>query len=228
MRAVVMGGTGGIGLATAKRLTEEGIEVTITGRNHARLDELRHRFASAELVDGTDRAAVTAFFERFGAFEHLVLSFSPGQTGRGHIREVPFEHIETAFAGKLFAYVHAIREAHVTGSITLLSGVTARAKVPGSAALAGVNGAIERMVPLLAAELAPIRVNVVSPGVVDTPLWSVLKDDEREARFKSIAASTPAGRVANANDVAKAIRYLVDAEFITGSIMVVDGGFTVA
>jgi NAD(P)-dependent dehydrogenase (short-subunit alcohol dehydrogenase family) len=222
MRAVVMGGTAGIGLAVAEALTEDGIKVTVTGRDPVKLAAADGRFA------GTDREAVAAFFASTGPFEHLVLAFSPGPVGFGPVREIGMADVETAFSGKLFGYLHAIREAQVTETVTMISAASARAALPGTVALAAVNGAIECIVPPLAAELAPVRVNAVSPGVVDTAWWSFVPDDQRQAQFAEWAAGVPAKRVGTPRDVAAAVRYLVTATFVTGSIMPVDGGLPVA
>ncbi|MGH3212220.1 MAG: SDR family oxidoreductase [Trebonia sp.] len=228
MRAVVMGGTAGIGLAVADALTDAGVKVTVTGRDPAKLAALDGRVAAAERLDGTDRAAVAEFFDRHGQFEHLVLAFSPGPVGMGPVREVGMPDIEAAFSGKLFAYLHAIQQAQVTESITMISAASARAALPGTVALAAVNGAIERIVSPLAAELAPVRVNAVSPGIVDTAWWSFLPDDQRQAQFAAAAGSVPAGRIAAPAHVAGAVCYLIGASLVTGSILPVDGGLTVA
>lgn len=228
MRALIMGGTSGIGLATALQLTGAGVDVIVTGRDRSKLARLDGRFAMAERLDGTDRDAVMKFFERLGSFEHLILAFSPGAVGVGPVRETSPEDFETAFTDKLFAYIHAIRHAQVTESITMISAASARAAIPGSVTLAAVNGAIERIVSPLAAELAPVRVNAVSPGIVDTPWWSFLTDEQRQAHFEAAAESVPAGRIGTPADVADAIGYLVHASLITGIILPVDGGFTVA
>jgi NAD(P)-dependent dehydrogenase (short-subunit alcohol dehydrogenase family) len=228
MRAVIMGGTSGIGLATAERLTATGMQVIVTGRDKNRLTAIQGRFSGAEQLDGTDATAVATFFERLGSFEHLVLAFSPGAVGIGPIREIAAEDFVRAFEGKLFAYVAAIRSAQVTASITMISAASARAALAGTAALAAVNGAIERIVPPLAAELAPVRVNAVSPGVIDTPWWSFLPEDQRQAQFSATADSVPAGRIGAPADVADAIEYLTRASLVTGTILPVDGGFTVA
>jgi len=200
----------------------------VTGRDPVKLGRLEGRFAAAERVDGTDRDAVTAFFKQAGPFEHLVLAFSPGAVGLGPIREIGLDAFETAFTGKLFGYVHAIRQAEVTKSITMISAASARAALPGTVTLAAVNGAIERMVPPLAAELAPVRVNAISPGIIDTPWWSFLPEDQRQAQFTAAADSVPAGRIGTAADVAGAVAYLIEASLVTGTILPMDGGFTVA
>ncbi|WP_192756421.1 SDR family oxidoreductase [Actinopolymorpha pittospori] len=128
----------------------------------------------------------------------------------------------------MLAYLFAIQHAQVTGSITLVSAASARAALPGTVTLAAVNGAVERIVPPLAAELAPVRVNAVSPGIIDTPWWSFLPEDQRQAQFAAAAQGLPANRIGRPDDVAQAIRYLVHATFVTGTILPVDGGATVS
>ncbi|MEU6352946.1 SDR family oxidoreductase [Streptomyces sp. NPDC047072] len=228
MRVVIMGGTSGIGLAAAERLTAAGAEVIVTGRDPEKLAAAKDRVAGAEQIDGTSERDVTEFFERTGAIDHLVLAFSPGALGLGSLKDVSLAGIRGAFDGKLFPYLHAIRKADVTGSVTMISAATARAALPGSVALAAVNGAIERIVSPLAAELAPVRVNAVAPGAVDTPWWSFLPAEQRAAQFTALAADLPAQRIGRPDDVANAIAYLIGADYVTGTVLPVDGGFTVA
>jgi NAD(P)-dependent dehydrogenase (short-subunit alcohol dehydrogenase family) len=228
MRAVIMGGTAGIGLATARALAGDGAEVIVTGRDPAKLAAVDPTVATTEHVDGTSESDVAAFFARVGGFEHLVLAFSPGVIGRGPLRETPIADIRAAFDGKLIAYLFAIQQAQVTDSITLISAASARAALPGTVAPAAVNGAIERIISPLAAELAPVRVNSVAPGITDTAMWSFLDDEQRQAHFHRAASGVPAGRIGRPEDVAGAVRYLVGASLVTGTILPVDGGFTVA
>jgi NAD(P)-dependent dehydrogenase (short-subunit alcohol dehydrogenase family) len=110
----------------------------------------------------------------------------------------------------------------------MISAATARAARPGTVVFAAVNGAIERMVSPLAAELAPVRVNAVSPGVVDTPWWSFMPDEVKRERLAGAAAGVPLKRVGVAEDVAEAVDYLINAAFVTATILPVDGGLTVA
>lgn len=226
MRVVIMGGTAGIGLATAELLAADGAEVIVTGRDAERLAAVKDRVAAAEQVDGSREEEVAAFFERLGAFEHLVLAFSPGPVGFGPLRETAAANIRKAVEGKLLPYLLAVRQAQATDSITLISAASARAALPGTAALAAVNGGIERMVPPLAAELAPVRVNAVSPGVIDTGWWSFLPDEQRQAQFTAVAETLPAQRVGRPEDVAQAVRYVIGAGYVTGTVLPVDGGAT--
>jgi NAD(P)-dependent dehydrogenase (short-subunit alcohol dehydrogenase family) len=227
-RVLVMGGTAGIGLATAELLSDDGFAVTVTGRDPGRIARLEGRFAGAVPLDGTDRPAVAAFLRGFGAFEHLVLAFSPGAVGIGPLRTTAFDDVATAVTDKVLPYLWAVQQAEVGESVTMISATGPRAAVPGTVAISAANGAIERLVSPLAMELAPVRVNAVAPGIIDTDWWGFLSDDERRARFAGAAQQVPLGRVGTAADVARAIGYLVHADYVTSTIMPVDGGTTVA
>jgi len=228
MRVVIMGGTVGIGLATAEALYADGAEVIVTGRNPERLAAVKDRVSSAEQVDGTDQAAVTEFFSQVGSFDHLVLAFSPGARGAGPFVQLTSDDVRAAFEGKLFAYLFAIQQAEVADSITMISAASGRAGVPGFVGLAAVNGAIERVVSPLAAELAPVRVNAVAPGVIDTDWWSFLDEATKREQFAVMAEGVPLKATGRPEDVAQAVRYLIGAPFVTGTILPVDGGFTLA
>lgn len=171
-RVVVMGGSSGIGEATAKLFATRGAEVVITGRDQAKLAHAQTATGAskAEVVDGTVPDAVTAFFARLGPFDHLVLSLSGGK-GAGPFGQLDLGELRAGFEAKFWAYVQILQAALPTlrVSATLVSAGSARAALAGTSGLAAINGALEAMVAPLAAELAPIRVNAVSPGVIDTP-----------------------------------------------------------
>jgi NAD(P)-dependent dehydrogenase (short-subunit alcohol dehydrogenase family) len=233
-RVVVIGASAGIGEATARAFVRAGASVVITGRSKERLDAAAERIAAAGLdvreLDATDDAAVREFFGSAAPVDHLVLAASPGAVGGGPFAELDESSLRQAFDGKFFAYMTVLRAAlpamRADGSVTMISAASARAGYPGSSGLAAVNGALEAMVRPLAVELAPLRVNAVSPGVIDTQWWDVLPAEQKTEFFGGVAASSPAGRVGTAEDVADAVVYLSGAGFVTGIVLECAGGST--
>jgi NAD(P)-dependent dehydrogenase (short-subunit alcohol dehydrogenase family) len=230
-RVVIIGASAGIGEAAARDFAAKGAEVTITGRSKERLDQAAQRIGHpvriAEL-DATSREALDAFFAATGTIDHLVLCASPGAVGAGPIATLDEAALRQAFDGKFFAHVKAIQAVlpHLRrdGSVTLVTAASARAAFPGTAGLAAVNGALETIVAPLAVELAPLRVNAVSPGIIDTHWWGAMPEDQRRAYFDSAAAITPARRVGQPEDVAEAITYLAGAGFVSGTVLECTGG----
>jgi NAD(P)-dependent dehydrogenase (short-subunit alcohol dehydrogenase family) len=230
-RVVIIGASAGIGEATAKAFAARGASVIITGRSKERLDQAAQRIGlpvQVAEVDATDRAALDAFFAATGTVDHLALAASPGAVGVGPIAGLDEAALRQAFDGKFFAHVKAIQAAlprlRAGGSVTIISAVSARVGFAGTAALAGVNGALEAIVRPLALELAPTRVNAVSPGVIDTPWWDGMPDDQRRAYFEAAAAVTPVRRVGRPEDVAGAVVYLAGAGFVSGTVLECAGG----
>ena len=230
-RVVIIGASAGIGEAVAKAFAARGAAVTITGRSKERLDQAAQRIGysvRAAEFDATSRGALDAFFATTGTVDHLVLSASPGAVGAGPIASLDESALRQAFDGKFFAHVKAIQAAlpqlRPDGSVILVTAATARAAFAGTAGVAAVNGALETMVAPLAVELAPLRVNAVSPGVIDTHWWNVLPEDQRRAYFDSVAAVTPVRRVGKPEDVADAIVYLAGAGYVTGTVLECTGG----
>jgi NAD(P)-dependent dehydrogenase (short-subunit alcohol dehydrogenase family) len=231
-RVVIIGASAGIGEAAARAFAARGAAVTITGRSKERLDKaaqrIGHPVLAAEL-DATSREALEAFFATTATIDHLVLTASPGAVGVGPVAALDEAALRQAFDGKFFAHVKAIQAAlprlRQDGSVTMVTAASARAAFPGTAGIAAVNGALETIVAPLAVELAPLRVNAVSPGVIDTHWWNAMPEDQRRAYFDSVAAVSPVRRVGKPDDVADAIVYLAGAGFITGIVLECTGGF---
>lgn len=230
-QVVVVGASAGIGEATARAFAAAGADVVIAGRAKDRLDAARERIGfpvDAHQLDATDAAAVAAFFDGLGQISHLVLTASPGAAGAGPFAALEESALRAAFDGKFYAHVKVLQAAvpkmTQDGSITLVSAISARMALLGSAALAAVNGALESMTRPLAVELAPIRVNAVSPGIIDTHWWDALPQPQREATFQAAADSSPVGRIGKPEDVADAVLFLAGQGFMTGTVLEVAGG----
>ena len=136
--------------------------------------------------------------------------------------------VKLGFEEKVYAHFATAQAAlpylNRKSSITLVSAVSAMAAVPGTAGIGAANAAVTALVPILAVELKPIRVNTVSPGVIDTPWWDPFPAEQKEAMFKEFAGKTPAGRVGTPEDVAHAIVFLIENGFVTGQTIITDGG----
>ncbi|MFC5403343.1 SDR family oxidoreductase [Cohnella soli] len=229
-RVIIMGGTSGMGFASAQMLAAGGAKVVITGRDGAKLEEALRQLggnSSGECLDASSPEAVKAFYKRQGAFDHLIISVS-GAKGAGNFRELALDDLRGGFEAKFWPQLTAaqlsLNTISANGSITFITAISARNVSPGISGLAAINAALEAMVPNLALELAPLRVNAVSPGVVNTAWWNWLPAEQRAAVFSTYAENTPVGRVGVPDDIAKAIVYLVDNTFVTGTVLEVDGG----
>ncbi|KLD76915.1 SDR family oxidoreductase [Xanthomonas hyacinthi] len=227
---VIVGGSSGIGFATARQLLALGHKVTITGRNEQQLAVAKDRLSgdlAALVLDAADTARLPGAFARIGAFDHLVLALGSGK-GAGPFASVSLAEVRQGFEEKVFPHFATAQAALPTlrkdGSITFISAVTAQAAMPGTAGIGAANAAVAALVPILAAELRPLRVNGVSPGVIDTPWWDFLTDEQKTSLFADYAAKTPAGRVGQPQDVAQAITFLIANSFIDGHVITCDGG----
>ncbi|MGV9425864.1 SDR family oxidoreductase [Streptomyces sp. NPDC003656] len=227
--ALVVGGTSGIGLATARLLAERGATVHVIGRGKERLDGLAATDPTlvGHRADATDGEQVRAVAAAIGTVDWLVLAASGGQ-GAGPLAELDLAVLRQAFDAKLWAHLATLQAVlpylSPNGSITLLGAISARAAMPGTAGLAAVNGAIEALVRPLAVELAPIRVNAVSPGLVDTPWWDGLPEDARQGYFAQAAAALPVRHVATAEEVGEVVALAATNGNVTGTVLEADGG----
>ena len=221
--SLVVGGTSGIGLATARLLRQRGATVHVVGRTERPVEpELIPHWA-----DGGDPDQMAAVVDKVGRINWLVVALS-GAEGAGPIADLDVATLRRAFDGNFWAHLTTVRAAlprlAPTGSITLIGAISARAAMPGTAGLAAINGAVEAMIKPLAAELAPIRVNGVSPGLVDTPWWSGIPAEQRRFYFEQVAAKLPVRRVATAEDVAEVVALAATNPNLTGTVLEADGG----
>jgi NAD(P)-dependent dehydrogenase (short-subunit alcohol dehydrogenase family) len=227
---VVVGGSSGIGLATARAADELGADVVITGRDEAKLRAAADQLgdgATTTRVDAAEREQVDAFFRGLGALDHLVLAVG-GSAGSGPIASLDLADLRAGFEGKFFPHVSALQLAlpyiGTGGSVTFISAGSAGAPYAGAAGLAAINGALSAMVPALAVELKPLRINAVAPGVIDTPWWHGLPEEDRKAIFKQYGSAAPVGRIGSPDDIAQAVVSVLSNGFITGTVLTVDGG----
>ena len=226
-RAIVLGGTSGIGLAVANQLASAGAEVTAVSRNPDRAATSVADGVQLHACDVRDRSGLETLFRQGSAFDFLVCAATGGERARGPFLEMDLDGYQASF-DKLWGYTNAVRlgTPHMsqTASIVLVSGAPARRAKPGQIALASVGGAVEAFCRAVAPELAPRRINVVSPGVIDTPMFG----DDLEARQKTLAAATATHllpRPGTPDEVAQAIVFLLQNEFVTGTTIDVDGGW---
>ncbi len=226
-RAIVLGGSSGIGLATAKALTEAGAQVTISGRDTARLDAAVTQLGcQGQAVDVLDVPALRALFEQHSGFELLVNAATGGERAVGPFKDMSLEGFQGSFR-KLWGYTNSVQAAlpHLASNaaIVLVGGAPARKCPPGYSAISTVGNAVEGFCRAIAVEIAPMRINVVAPGVIDTPMFPVQGED----RDKFLAAATAnylIKRPGRAEEVADAVLFALGNGFVTGTTIDVEGG----
>jgi len=229
-RVVIVGGSSGIGLAVAEEAASQGAEVVIVSSNAGRVQEAIQSIrgkARGQAVDVSDEKAVESFFTNLGVFDHLV--FTAGDSLHLHrLADTDLKQARRAFELRYWSALATVKygSSHIRkgGSIVLTTGIAGQRPQSGWVVAASVCGTIEALTRALAVELAPIRVNAVSPGVVRTNLWQGMSSAEREQLFESVGKSLPVGRVGEAHDIAQAFLFLMKEGFSTGQTVVVDGG----
>jgi NAD(P)-dependent dehydrogenase (short-subunit alcohol dehydrogenase family) len=230
-RVVVMGGTSGIGLAVAAAVKRQnGIPIVVSStkaRVAAAVTELGEP-AEGFTVDVRDEAAIAALFQRTGPFDHLVFTAGESLT-LGAIEDMPLKDARAFFDvrywGAFAAAKHGAKHIRPGGSIVFSSGIAAmRPPQAGWALGASICAAMEGLTRALAIELKPLRVNVVSPGFVRTPLWDGIPEPQREAMYAAAAERLPVGHVGRPDDLAASYLFLMQQPFATGHALIVDGG----
>lgn len=228
-KIVIVGGSSGIGLASAKKAVDQGANVIIVSRSNEKLDQAKKEIGSdvaAYAADMTDENEMKELFAKIGTFDHLVVTAGTATYGNFLETEVSeardlFDH---KFWGQYITTKYGVPRLSEEGSVTLFSGVVAFKAMVGSAALGAVNASIANLGQTLALELAPIRVNVVSPGIIDTPSRYGMAEDERKEFYQDMANQLPLKRVGQSEDVADSVIYLMKNSFVTGEIVHNEGG----
>ncbi len=228
-KIVIIGGSSGMGLATAVAANSLGAELILAGRSIEKLQQANDLLSGQAAIHALDAAQpeeLQAFFAQIGRFDHLL---TPGASvSIGSFTQMAYEDehnsYQSKFWGQYYAAKFAASNLNSGGSITFFSGCWAHRPVRGSAIPASINGAVESLARALALELAPLRVNVICPGIVDTPLFSAMPETERKAFFEQTAKNLPLNRIGKPEDIAQTAVYLMCNEFTTGTTIFVDGG----
>jgi NAD(P)-dependent dehydrogenase (short-subunit alcohol dehydrogenase family) len=229
-RIVILGGSAGIGLATAKAAEAEGAAIVIASSRKERVDQALASLrggGEGHVADLAEETQVRALFERIGAFDHLVFTAGDAlrlQTLDAMAIDAARGFFDLRFWGACMAAKYGSPHIRPGGSITLTNGVAGLRPRKGWTLAASICGAMEALTRALAVELAPIRVNAVCPGTVRTELWRDMPETEREAMYRAAGQKLPVGRVGEPDDLAQAYLYLMREGFSTGQVIVVDGG----
>jgi NAD(P)-dependent dehydrogenase (short-subunit alcohol dehydrogenase family) len=222
----VFGGSSGIGLATAEAAHALGAKVTIASRTEARLRAAASRIGDTEIaaLDIREADAVRRFFDEREPFHHVVVSAA--ELAVGPLRKRSLAEERAAFDSKFWGATNVAHAARIRsdGSLTLVSGMIGVRPTGGATILSAINAAIDALAKALATEMAPVRVNCVSPGRIETPWWDFLPADERQALFDRTAAGLPLKRIGRPQEIAAQIVHLMQNGFMTGSVVLVDGG----
>lgn len=224
---LVIGGSSGIGYATAAGALAEGAKVTIASRSDEKLRAaqvlLQGRVAVRRL-DLANTAEVDAFFDASPTYDHIVVSGAAFKFGA--VRDLPLEDAYAAMNVKFWGAYRVARKASVApgGSFVFVSGFLSRRPKPNMVLIGAINAALETLAQGLALEMAPVRFNVMSPGIIDTPTRAAMPADARKTLQENVAKALPVKRVGQAEDCAEQILLMLRNTFMTGSVVYVDGG----
>jgi NAD(P)-dependent dehydrogenase (short-subunit alcohol dehydrogenase family) len=224
-KVVVVGGSSGIGLATAELAKKEGADVVVASRNAQRLKSAADRIGATDIAaDVTSDESIADLFRKCGLVDHVVVTAAQLRTGP--FKTVAMDDVRATMESKFWGAWRVARFAEIRpgGSLTLVSGYLSTRPRPGAAIVGAVNGALESLTKSLALELAPIRVNAVSPGTIDTPIRASMPEAARRDMLAKTAASLPVGRVGASEDIAQQILTFMTLGFATGSVVYIDGG----
>lgn len=229
-RVILLGGTSGVGFATAAAAAQEGASVVVVSSRKERMEHAISRLpisAEGHVVDLTDEEQVRTFFRHIGKFDHMVFTAGDPLLVED-IRSIDMEAARRLFQlrywGAYIAVKYGSSNIRQGGSITLTSGVAGARPQKGFTVAASICSAIEALSRALAIELCPLRVNAISFGLMRTELWGSLPEEDRNAMYEAVSQSLPLGQVGEPEDAAEAFLYVMRQQYMTGQTIVVDGG----
>lgn len=232
-RVLIVGGSSGMGLALARRCLDAGAQVIIAGRSEERLAEARASLGEPSaletiVTDIAQEQQVATLLERIGRLDHIVTTAADIEGAYELLPALDLKAAQKAVESKIYGPLllakHGAPRLSETGSLTFVSGIAAYRPLARGSVVAAVNAALEGLVRALAVELAPLRVNAVSPGWVDTPIWSFVAGDRKDEVLGTMARKLPVGRVGRPDDIADALFFVMGNGFTTGSVLHVEGG----
>jgi len=227
-RVLIVGGARDIGFAVAQAVTEAGATAIIGARDHSRAHHAADNVSNAEAVyiDITDENSIVEALNNCGSLDHIVVTTSAHHNAA--ITNLEYKKAQAAFDAKIIGPLilakHAAQILPDNGSIVLFSGIAAWNPDPGYAIMAITNGAVSFAASHLAKELAPIRVNALSPGVIDSGSWDGLGSEAKKDFLSGAAASTLVQRHGENSDITDAVLWLLTAGFVSGETLHVQGG----
>ena len=228
-KAIVFGGTSGIGLSATQMLSDKGAHVIALSRNPNKLTNVPKNVTTKKM-NVLDRDALEKFFQEVGEYDILVNSATGGARAVGPFLSMDLDGYKASF-DKLWGYTNVVRYGTKflkdNGNIVLVSGSPARKCRPGQIAISSVGGAVEAFARGIAPEIAPKRINIVSPGIIDTPM-SPLQGKEREDYYKNTTNNNLIPRAGTPDEVATGIIFAIENEFITGTTIDIDGGWLIS
>ncbi|HYY01631.1 MAG TPA: SDR family oxidoreductase [Mycobacterium sp.] len=224
---LVVGRGSGIARAVALLARSEGARVIVAGRDRAKLaSSYDDNGVSAETIDITSDESIAALAGKVGRLDHVVSTASA--RARGKLADLQRQNLlqsfDTKVIGPTMLAKHFASQINPGGSLVLFSGVHAFKHNVGYLGVGITNGAVDFLTRWLAVELAPIRVNAISPGVIDTGAWDAMGEDGKRDYFEHIAAHNPTGRIGTPNDIAAAVLFAMTNTFMTGMTLKIDGG----
>ena len=224
-KVVVVGGSSGIGLSTAELAKKEGADVVIASRSAEKVNAAASKVGVKGIVaDVTSDDSVSSLFKQTGPIDHVVVTAA--QLKSGPFKSVAMEDVRGTMESKFWGAWRCARFSDIKpgGSLTLVSGFLSIRPRPNAAIIGAANGALESLARSLAVDLAPVRVNCVSPGIIDTPIRAAMPEAARREMLDKAAAALPVRRVGLGEDIARQILALMTNGFATGSIVYLDGG----